>query len=579
MRKLLALLSLLAVATTASPQAVTLTGAARMKITLNCVANTKRCTGDIAAEPNTAPFWHADGNPAGLIESSVDWLRNSPQSINLNTRCTDPDGDVLVITKESGTVTGVSLTAGVYSGTPTAVEAPTPVFRCSDGGLYDDTGITFNVANAPPSDTTPDAFSFVSQNAVTQSAVITSAAVVITGINAASTVTVSGGTWSKNGGAYGGTSGTVVAGDSVTVRHTSSASLNTVTQTTLTVGGVSAIFSSTTVSSPLRVGVFYTLDFETFSAPVTNPEQSDWPVNSTAAHDGMNPNHLAMDQYGEAPGCNSNCVPANVRALPHFQIVSSNPTPLRGSYAAKATIYPPAYSPDVDYSKGSFQGKDKPRVNFRMQNGIGDFAWRTRYVCAFGIHVPSNYVEETDSGWAEVLIQNHTGVSTPNAWTLKFNGKNGGGSSWRFELDKSNSVDSAAASVVNNYDYDVTVDHKGFWNVFVVEWDADNRSLISGGTPLFKVWHGTYNESTLAVVTPMTLRWNLTDVPFGWSNTGMPTLSSMALNLYKGNWHGETQGAYTGGKTDPIVIDYDEIRCATGAGGYADVHPFQEAQP
>lgn len=105
-----------------------------------------------------------------------------------------------------------------------------------------------------PSDTTPDAFAFTDQSGVGISSTITSAAITITGINAAADITVSGGTYNINGGAFTAVAGTVVDGDEVQARHTSSASYLTLTSTTVTIGGVSDTFSSTTRSEPASGG-------------------------------------------------------------------------------------------------------------------------------------------------------------------------------------------------------------------------------------------------------------------------------------------------------------------------------------
>lgn len=102
------------------------------------------------------------------------------------------------------------------------------------------------------SDTTPSAFSFVDQTGVAVSSVTTSNAITVSGINAASTISVTGGQYQINGGAWVSTSGTVVNGDSVNVRQTSSASYSTQTDTVLTIGGVSDTFSVTT-RAPIAV--------------------------------------------------------------------------------------------------------------------------------------------------------------------------------------------------------------------------------------------------------------------------------------------------------------------------------------
>lgn len=96
-------------------------------------------------------------------------------------------------------------------------------------------------------DTVPSPFAFTDQVDVPLSSVVTSNAITVAGINSPSAISVVGGTYNKNGGAFTSVGGTVVAGDTVSVQHTSAATNTAVTNTTLTIGGVSDIFSSTTV--------------------------------------------------------------------------------------------------------------------------------------------------------------------------------------------------------------------------------------------------------------------------------------------------------------------------------------------
>ncbi len=99
-------------------------------------------------------------------------------------------------------------------------------------------------------DTTPDAFSFTDQTNVTTSATITSAGVTITGLTGIATIAVSGGTYDINGsGTFTSAAGTVVNGDVIRARHTSSGSAGTTTNTVVTIGGVSDTFSSTTAAA------------------------------------------------------------------------------------------------------------------------------------------------------------------------------------------------------------------------------------------------------------------------------------------------------------------------------------------
>lgn len=105
------------------------------------------------------------------------------------------------------------------------------------------------------SDTTPDQFTFTDQSNVNLNTEITSAAITVSGINAAASVSITGGTFSIAGGSYT-TSGTVTNGQTVTVRHTSSTAFNTSVDTILNIGGVTDTFTSTTRSPDTAANAF-----------------------------------------------------------------------------------------------------------------------------------------------------------------------------------------------------------------------------------------------------------------------------------------------------------------------------------
>ena len=77
---------------------------------------------------------------------------------------------------------------------------------------------------------------------------IQSIAFTVTGIDAPTTINVTGGEYSIDGGSYASIPGAVSNGQAVRVRHTSSANPSTTVTTTITIGGVSGTFSSTTAS-------------------------------------------------------------------------------------------------------------------------------------------------------------------------------------------------------------------------------------------------------------------------------------------------------------------------------------------
>lgn len=95
-------------------------------------------------------------------------------------------------------------------------------------------------------DTTPNAYSFASQTNTARGAAITSNEITVDGVNDFTQINVSGGSYSVNGGSFQTAASMVTQGDLVRVQHTSSASDNTDTLTTLSIGGVMATFTSTT---------------------------------------------------------------------------------------------------------------------------------------------------------------------------------------------------------------------------------------------------------------------------------------------------------------------------------------------
>ncbi|MFH1170466.1 MAG: immunoglobulin-like domain-containing protein [Candidatus Vogelbacteria bacterium] len=124
------------------------------------------------------------------------------------------------------------------------------------GGFF----MSVSPALAADPDTAPNPFSFTDQTNVPLDTVIESNSIIVSGINAATPISVTGGEYSLNGGDYTAVVGTVPYLDhtsarisTVKVRHTSSALNSTAVDTVLTIGGVSDTFTSTTVAAPAPV--------------------------------------------------------------------------------------------------------------------------------------------------------------------------------------------------------------------------------------------------------------------------------------------------------------------------------------
>jgi hypothetical protein len=105
-------------------------------------------------------------------------------------------------------------------------------------------------------DSTPDAFAFTAQTGVALNAVVTSNTITVAGINLPSAISIAGGSYSINGGAYTAAAGSVNNGNTVSVRQTASGSDSTTTTATLTIGGVNGAFSATTVAADTTPDAF-----------------------------------------------------------------------------------------------------------------------------------------------------------------------------------------------------------------------------------------------------------------------------------------------------------------------------------
>jgi hypothetical protein len=127
-------------------------------------------------------------------------------------------------------------------------------------------------------------FSFTPQTNAPLSSTATSNTVTITGLAGPESITITGGTYSKNGGAFTSAAGTVSNGDTIVARVTTAGTYATTTTATITIGGVSQPFTVTTLNGPLTVG---------------GPSQGPLPGTITAT---LNPGSGQPAACGFAPG-------------------------------------------------------------------------------------------------------------------------------------------------------------------------------------------------------------------------------------------------------------------------------------
>jgi alpha-tubulin suppressor-like RCC1 family protein len=102
-------------------------------------------------------------------------------------------------------------------------------------------------------DTTPDAFGFIAQPNVTAKTTLTSNTITPSGFDAPLAISVSGGLYAIGCGAFTSSPGTISPGQSVCVRHVASPTVGASVTTTLTIGGDSGTFTSTTTMPVPRV--------------------------------------------------------------------------------------------------------------------------------------------------------------------------------------------------------------------------------------------------------------------------------------------------------------------------------------
>ncbi len=129
-------------------------------------------------------------------------------------------------------------------------------FRATDlAALTTDQTLTLSIIDQ---DEIPNAFTFTDITGGTRSTLYTSNTVTISGLGAGVTVpvTVTGGSYSKNSGAYTSAPGTAVNGDTFSLQLTSSSSYFTATNAVLTVGAGSDTYTVTTLADPSSVAVW-----------------------------------------------------------------------------------------------------------------------------------------------------------------------------------------------------------------------------------------------------------------------------------------------------------------------------------
>ena len=102
--------------------------------------------------------------------------------------------------------------------------------------------------NIDLSGTTPNTFTFANYTGVELGATVTSNAITVSGLTNPAVVTITGGTYSIDNSSFVSAAGSVSNGQEVKIRHTAASTNSTIATTTLTIGTVSAVFTSKTLA-------------------------------------------------------------------------------------------------------------------------------------------------------------------------------------------------------------------------------------------------------------------------------------------------------------------------------------------
>lgn len=160
---------------------------------------------------------------------------------------------------------------------------------------------TISYPSSTPTDTTPDSFSFSESADVALSTVVTSVSITVSGINAPAAISVSGGEYSIDcvENSFSSSAATISNGQTVCVRHTSSSQFSTETSTTLSIGGVSGDFISTTLDEDITPANFS-------FAGINNVARSTLTTSATQTITGINaPAPVSVTNGEYSIGCST----------------------------------------------------------------------------------------------------------------------------------------------------------------------------------------------------------------------------------------------------------------------------------
>ncbi len=340
----------------------------------------------------------------------------------------------------SATSSSISIVGGEYSiGGGAFTSAPGTVASCqtvrvrllSSSSFGTTTSATLNIGGATgtfsvttvAADTVPNAFNFSPQSGVALSTPTLSNSITVSGTNAPAPVSVAGGEYRVNSGAFTAAAGAVSSGDTVAVRLTSAATYGTTTQATLTIGGVSGTFAVTTLAATVSSVNFSptTLNFAQPGVGGTSAPQSVTMTNAGSGPLAVNSVDVvgaAASDFSRTTNCGGNL------AAGASCTVSVTFTPsVAGVRAAEIALTTTPATPGRVGVVGNRNGGTLKDVN---GDGRSDILWRNDATGAVVVW-PMNGFSVT----GEALVNNTSDLNWVVAGSGDFNGDGKSDILWR----------------------------------------------------------------------------------------------------------------------------------------------------
>jgi hypothetical protein len=148
------------------------------------------------------------------------FMQGTPRSVQ-------PSGNTIYLSGDNALFSTTEPDLNIFG-----VNTPSPL-RGNDG-LF---ALKYDLQNVVNNDTTPDSFTFIDRTGVSANQLIVSNTITINGINTAAAISISNGEYQINSGVFTSLPGTIINGQTVTVRVASAGTSNSASAI-LTVGGV-----------------------------------------------------------------------------------------------------------------------------------------------------------------------------------------------------------------------------------------------------------------------------------------------------------------------------------------------------